>query len=1727
MKIKYLYSAILFLGCMLFNGLFSQDKGVYLDNTMISIPNAGQSSSGRLDFITPCSNFSVKEGKSWVKIDLGENYEYGFNNFGIPFEITIALDLKILTDDASIDPSISFTVVLDNNRPESVVYLDLSQYIDTTDTSTGFSYLGNNVNGIEAIVNTVQNTAPTIDITTKLKIALNYEINYGIDVATNVVDNLTYSLLPNSKTIVFDWEDSCESPAYEFQLLRLYNTNTATSTDERSITTEIDWNKALSLLIDGANTAIDLTMGEGQGYYMWRVRPVGTFYENSIGNNKNWGTWNAINYPDCTTCVFETATVTSQVFFFEDADDDRNFQYSRVFTEENKVSEQITYATTLNQVIQTQRYIPSKDYKVITQTVLDNSGRPTLNTLPVPIVGEKISSYKGDFLSYSAADFDSESTYDKPAMIDATGAFEYYSGANADKRIPDAEGYPFTRVLFSNDGTDRVIEQSGVGKTHMIGNTVDGKTRTTRTLYATPTEDELVQLFGDEAPNHEEVAKIITVDPNNTRSVAYITKEGNTIATGLTFSEDDDVLDSVKDANASPVISGVTDKITNNIKTTNGFMASKRITILQDNTELDISYTITQQILGGLCHNLEPQLDYKINIEIFDVQSGEVVEQFEESSIKNLGGGSGDITIDFGTVILNTGTYYIQKTLVPSDEIKVAVVTAEENIGKLIKPFFDWIENFSNRIDCEEEMQFLYNDIFHFGKLIHDQQLISSATITTNAEGIPLASVKFSCDNCSQETTLFRGKDPNDPKAPDEFMDYYEQNKESYGITISYFNSEGDLKVIDFAKRNSLGNIKPVKVKFTTPCCEFEIPILFTPPFRTPPNEAVIDYKAEFHEDVIESIFYYNEDSENPLTDVNPNNEINPNPNFILDTERVITYNSSEGNYESLDLEKTEGSYALDFEGYAISMLYECKKGPDPNYTREQAAEEIYLHLRGWHRPGVFNRMVYHMATDKYVCDPNAEPELVTDTDGNDAPRSNYELCDIPEEVEKIEGTNYSIQELVDCWEPLVLALVNELCVGAFELNDNADDNVASSYDDRRDSQPSAEEEFSDNINNFIIRWISKPKLIRKLRSQNASGSAGANSDDAEKEGGAKDEAKKELENLANTFLKCTGYAFADIIDQNQELPMNGEGEDFVERAHPILPEPYTIYDRNRLSYPGIEDADGNNNWSGFNLKIGETIPRDHTSYTAEEQLIIDEGGTVDIRGGIVEEFFPFIKDPIFAFKYFEYIDGSYPILEAETCYRDPNICLDISIDPETGKPREEEFACCGEDNEGKPIPCDFCDSGYITCLTTKDDWSCDQRFTFYGLIKNYREEVVPDLIPITCENYFEATSYVYNPDYGKDPTDENETFILEFVSESIPSGSITSIEYLSQNLFVDYDPDGGYITNPYSSLERVTSFRDINGGSGSNISLAENMAWEMIAVCKGNCEDRKDEFELKLKEKFLALCYEIGGCKIDPNDNIIPEGDIDKLVVEMIKQCKRQCEISTYACVDESCRVLGAPTRVDRSDPKAIEAFTIAISFVDHGVSGPIVDGLSERHNEDLLLDQLLKYYNPLTGETIETNEPPLIEPIGTAGFLKYSYNNSSYPVRIWDIRQSMTYAQSVRWKQAMEWVIDFDVPSKCDMSGNYNPDLTYDSNNLPIEPVYVFDKKTNTFIEQDFSICTDQEGYVNRKDKPDGPGDTFVERDEYIKNTKTAYDPGNTEANKPVVSPKAGINLNLTPDE
>ncbi|HTJ53000.1 MAG TPA: RHS repeat-associated core domain-containing protein [Cyclobacteriaceae bacterium] len=119
------------------------------------------------------------------------------------------------------------------------------------------------------------------------------------------------------------------------------------------------------------------------------------------------------------------------------------------------------------------------------------------------------------------------------SIVNSTGgAGKYYSSSNpglSKDYIPDAEGFVYSQIEYTNDGTGRVKRQSGVGKEFRL----DGSGRPVQTYYGNATPAELIRLFGTNVGNVTHYKKNLVVDPNSQASVSYLDQEGRVVATAL------------------------------------------------------------------------------------------------------------------------------------------------------------------------------------------------------------------------------------------------------------------------------------------------------------------------------------------------------------------------------------------------------------------------------------------------------------------------------------------------------------------------------------------------------------------------------------------------------------------------------------------------------------------------------------------------------------------------------------------------------------------------------------------------------------------------------------------------------------------------------------------------------------------------------------------------------------------------------------------------------------------------------------------------------------------------------------------------------------------------------------------------------------------------------------------------------------------------------------------
>jgi RHS repeat-associated protein len=210
------------------------------------------------------------------------------------------------------------------------------------------------------------------------------------------------------------------------------------------------------------------------------------------------------------------------------------------------------------------RTSPTGDPTVImSETMYDELGRPTVNTLPVPTQAEHLQYFPIYFrndlgLPYSRDDFGDVNTTSPPIEHSSDAAagepyvYNYYSPNNGEKseqhaHIPDAQGYPFAQVQYTPDNTGRVRAQGGPGPDHQLRSGHE-----TKMFYATPDNDELEKLFGTEVGEARHYKKNMTIDPNGQVSVAYINASGQTVATALSGKTPNQLEDVADDGSQDP-----------------------------------------------------------------------------------------------------------------------------------------------------------------------------------------------------------------------------------------------------------------------------------------------------------------------------------------------------------------------------------------------------------------------------------------------------------------------------------------------------------------------------------------------------------------------------------------------------------------------------------------------------------------------------------------------------------------------------------------------------------------------------------------------------------------------------------------------------------------------------------------------------------------------------------------------------------------------------------------------------------------------------------------------------------------------------------------------------------------------------------------------------------------------------------------------------------------------
>jgi hypothetical protein len=1437
-----------------------------------------------------------------IQLDAGEPYPFG----NIAFEATLKTDVKAVRADGTESLIQQGCVLKITNQAPVALYsksflpsdvTQLKLYVTTPAVIT--------VKDTRYASATQKATLQTT-INTALRLTLRYDMAYRIQVAQGTapvtLGDLQASPL-GPKTYRLSWKaflgqtPTVHVPNYQLQLLRLYNQeDLATSPDLQSgaaVRTTLDWSKALSLETESSQSFVDLTLAEGSGFYAWRVRPIGSFYKGGMSNAQNYGVWSTQETAAPVTFTRNTLVPGFCFFYFTDPDADKNFIYSRTFTEGNRVSEKITYASALQQARQTQAHLPSKDTTILTQTIYDYSSRPAITTLPVPVADPAgLSGYKPGMVRpaneagiYSAKDFDQEGDPSIPssntiiapkALEQQNTPFTYYGGVQ--HNVPNAEGYPFTRSRYDNDGTNRVIEQSGVGKQHAIG-TGPEKGRTVKSYTETASETELIRLFGDEAPAANSVLKTITVDQNNTASVTYTSKEGKVIATCLSY-KDQSITDGLLAAGEGDDIE-IQDTVRSNLQLKKGIVASKRVSFLTP-TILQVNYQLGNcpdpAKLG--CYDVSLKCSYDLRVYIKKVDGGTFSSTLTKGAWKpslsqpegattpplpytvlyqeQLGVACQSNLIDFGQVELPAGSYIVEKQLI-SRSSDTEVKLAQEKVEEQITPLANLIKTQVGKATCDLQVY----EFYAFLKELQDDLRTAKAKPDAVAISVALQAL----DTKYKVRLLAAGAKPGNATTPFSFF----TPKHEIRLTPDYNRTAGQY---------------PKTVLLSSACCQdLSIPLNYMPVFDF--SKVTMATTKGQGGSVSVNPFLLVEGDGKAQTEFFPDFEgyayhffWNCTPPLGAELNEAIVRITND--FGAAKVTAFNSSY-LNFGNATIYTNLQL----DPNVV-QQKLQYIYFrwlapHLTGWEEPGTFNLMVQHMLKDTYDCNGTAK---VKDENGNlvdkvieEKPPVSSNTCAAGcVEDPNIAGGKcpyYRGEDLFRCWVAQLSYLQNtlNLCPGAVADAALPEDqqlpyNVSKSIDKEKNDGGATHDNHVDI--NVKGGWLMKFFMNRKVKkmSQRIRKMQDPNLNDPDFDERERIAAGFNY-HLVNEFLNCTGYRFAKIITDKPD----------GSAATPHEP------------LPADKDSDFNyTNYSNHPVFPRAPLPATWKSYTGKDRQYQPNGNWWVIyydkatKTTPIDTLFKYIKDPVYAFKYLEYKDQSRPFVELSTCYKDPN--LDAQ-----GKP------LCTDIN-GKAELCNFCGIGRVRCTSTSATWSCGQRYTFYMMLEKHRDQP-----PTDWEHKELVVADYTSPGYVDRNEQETKVFV-PWQETTIPEYSATQ-----------------YTSTLVPSFDKETRLKTKVEIDISDLNLG----------LKKICEMKESEFARILKELLLSRCYQIGGCKTAVDDNIIPVEDFGLLVNLMVEECKKRGEINTYRVNATPC--LDYSQRMKDGYPGA---FYKTVSFVEYGVFDP-----------------------------------------------------------------------------------------------------------------------------------------------------------------------------------------------
>lgn len=467
-------------------------------------------------------NFNVKN-----KIQLGLNPEVAQTN-----ALTGSVDLKIVSWKwnaaiAAFAPTtINTNLAINYDQTANAIINELATYTDM------------DAHRIDVYITAINNVT-NFDVN-DIYLSAEIEVDRRYLLDNSPVASLSYTTTPDNY-LEINWNHKTGAEYYELEwvhvssLTSILNTYAATG----SLNYDYYLNSTRITLKDNFYKIPKIF---DNGYIVYRVRPIG--FTGTNFDIRKEGTWT--NIPE--SGLISTHNAANIITVSTEYDTKMNWAHSVTYGDFGERFESIGYMDGLGRGHQGITHDIENKQIFVSNTYYDKAGRPVIQDLSTPVSSE-LMTHQANFnkIDVTLAPFDYTNfetynqnpctlfPYSSTPMSTTSGASKYYSSNNPlatdgeNARIPDSEKYPYSRITYMNDMTNRIKSTSGIGKDFKTGSGHE-----LSYLYSAVNQNELNKLFGAESGTSDHYQKMITVDQNGQVYVQIYDLAGRTVVSYMT-----------------------------------------------------------------------------------------------------------------------------------------------------------------------------------------------------------------------------------------------------------------------------------------------------------------------------------------------------------------------------------------------------------------------------------------------------------------------------------------------------------------------------------------------------------------------------------------------------------------------------------------------------------------------------------------------------------------------------------------------------------------------------------------------------------------------------------------------------------------------------------------------------------------------------------------------------------------------------------------------------------------------------------------------------------------------------------------------------------------------------------------------------------------------------------------------------------------------------------------